>query len=398
MNAGGGRPSAYSNVRWAGGGRRSGIQVLAALLVSGAGCSKSPTGVPAGPPPAPPAVPVTVAPATRENVPVQLRAVARVEAYQTVTVKPQLTGQIREVHFQRGQIVAEGDLLFALDARPFEAALRKAEGLLEKDLALARDADAEAAWQKDLFQKNVATEREFDKSAAAAAALHATVAADRAVVDQARLDVEYCQIRAPLAGVTGDVLADRGNVVKANEAQLVVINRVEPIYVALAIPEQYLAEVRRHQAAAPLIVEATIPAESAASERGELTFIDNQVDRTTGTIMLKGTFANAERRLWPGQYVNAVLRVTELSDAVVVPTAAVQTGLSGTYVFVVEDDHAVALRPVATGLSIDHRTVISQGVDAGERVVTEGHMRLVPGSRVEIKGEAVAPTPRGSVP
>ncbi len=343
--------------------------------------------------PARTAVPVTVARAVQQEVPVQIRAIARVEPYATVTVKPQVGGQIAAVHFAEGQDVKAGDLLFSLDARPFEAALRQAEANLAKDTALAEDAAEEAAWEADLLQQKVATDREYNKSQAAADALAATVRADQAAVERARIDLDYCSVRSPLDGRTGALLADRGNVVKINEAALVVINQIRPIYVTFSVPEQYLAEVKKYQAAGPLTVEAVIPQDEGPPEHAELTFIDNQVDRTTGMIMLKSTFQNEKRRLWPGQFVNAILTLTTEPGAIVVPSQAVQTGQSGQFIFVVKADQTVDMRTVTAGLTLGNKTVIQRGIEAGDTVVTDGQLRLVPGAQVTIKeGPATTPT------
>jgi multidrug efflux system membrane fusion protein len=339
------------------------------------------------------AVPVRVGRAVKEDVPVQIRAIARVEPYATVTVKPQVGGQIAAVHFAEGQDVKTGDLLFSLDARPFEAALRQAEAELAKDTVLAEDAAEEAAWEADLLQQKVATDREYDKSRAAADALAATVRADQAAVERARIDLDYCSVRSPLDGRTGALLADQGNVVKINEAALVVINQIRPIYVSFSVPEQFLAEVKKYQAAGPLTVEAVIPQDEGPPERAELTFIDNQVDRTTGTIMLKGTFQNEKRRLWPGQFVNAILTLTTEPGAIVVPSQAVQTGQSGQFIFVVKADQTVDMRAVTAGVTLGNKTVIQRGIEAGDTVVTDGQLRLVPGAQVTIKeGPATTPT------
>jgi len=360
-----------------------------AILVAGfAGCSRHDAAanrshaVQADP------LPVKVATAVRQDVPVELHSIARAAAYATVTVKPQVTGQIVAAHFAEGQDVQAGDLLFDLDARPFEAALREAEATLAKNTALADDAEAEAQRSTGLFRQGVATQREYETSVATAASLRATVQAARAAVDEAKLNLEYCAVRSPLAGRTGTRLADPGNVVKANESELVVINQINPIYVTFAVPEQHFAAVVARQAHGRLPVVATIPGDSGLPERGELTFIDNQVDSMTGMLKLKATFANEQRRLWPGQYVNAVLTLTMQPNAVVVPNAAVQTGQAGDFVYVVQSDNTVELRPIVAGLRFNHHTVIEQGVEAGERVVTEGQLRLVAEAKVSIKDGA----------
>jgi len=383
-------------VRHLAGGRRKGRwQVVLGLAVGvGAlapvGCEK-PSAASAPGPAAQPAPPVTVAVAQRADVPVELRVIARGEAYRTVTVKPQVAGQVTRLHFAEGQDVREGDLLFRLDARTFEAARLQAEGTLARDVALARDARSEANRQTELYKQNVAAQREYESAVAQADAAEATEQADRAQVAFARAQVAYCSIQAPISGRTGVRLIDTGNVVKANEAELVVINQISPIFVTFAIPEAHLAEVRRYQGEHALRVRAEFPSEpDAPVEMGELTFIDNQVDASTGMITLKGTFANEDRRLWPGQYVMAVLEVTTRAGVVVVPARAVQIGQKGSFVYVVGPNEAVALRPVTAGPEYDGLTVLEQGVEAGERVVTEGHLRVVPGEKVQIRAGATA--------
>ena len=343
------------------------------------------------------AVPVKVATAVQSDVPVQIRSIARVEAYATVTVKPQVVGQITDVLFTEGQDVKVNDLLFNIDPRPFEAALRQAEATLAKDTALAEDAEKEVVWEANLLKQNAAAQREYEKSRADADALQATVRADVAAVERARLDLEYCAIRSPIDGRTGDVLIDRGNVVKADEAMLVVINQISPIYVVLSLPEQHLSAIVEHQAAGPLAVEATIPQDDGPTEHGVLTFVDNKVDNTTGTITLKATFNNEDRRLWPGQFVNAVVTLTIRPGAIVVPSSAVQTGQTGQFVYVVKDDRTAELRPIVAGFTLDDRIVIEQGLGAGEVVVTDGQLRLVPGAAVDLRSAASQPSTAAAV-
>jgi multidrug efflux system membrane fusion protein len=371
--------------------RRSWWLILPAVALGSSSCSKT------DPPPArsatPLAVPVRVATATQQDVPVQLRSIARVEPYSTVTMRARVAGQIMSQHFTDGEDVQAGDELFSIDPRPFQAALGQAEGNLARDIALSKDAADEAAWQNSLLQQHVAAQREYDHAQATADSLQATVRADQAAVDQARLNLEYCSVRSPLDGRAGAALTQEGNVVQADTTPLVVLNQINPIYVTFSVPEQDLARIKRYQAIAPLAVEAIIPQDEQVPEQGELTFIDNQVDRTTGMILLKGTFLNEKRRLWPGQFVNVVLTLATEKGVTVVPSQAVQTGQSGQYVYVVKPDQTVEMRPVTAGLAVADRTVIERGVDAGDTVVTDGQLRLVPGAKVTIKeGPTSAPT------
>lgn len=334
-----------------------------------------------------PAVPVTVVTVTQRDVPVQLRAIAAVEPYATVTIKPQVAGQLTTVHFSEGQDVALGQLLFSIDPRPFEAALRQAEGNLSRDEALAKDAESEAAWKADLLKQGVAAQREFESAQATAASRRATVLADQAAMEKARLDLAYCSIHSPSEGRTGRLHVNAGNILKANETELVVIKQLRPIYVSFSVPEHYLGRIREYQAAGPLLVQASLGQDEGPAESGVLSFINNEVDRSTGMITLKGTFANENRRLWPGQYVNAVLNLTTLVGAVVAPAEAVQPGPSGRFVYVVKEDLSVELRPVETSIVLDGEMVVSRGLSGGECVVTEGHLRLTPGAKIQIKNQ-----------
>jgi multidrug efflux system membrane fusion protein len=332
-----------------------------------------------------PAAPVTVALAVEKDVPLEVQAIGRVQAYTTVTVKPQVDGQLAQVHFANGQDVKSGDPLFTIDARPFEAVLQQAEGTLDKDIALMNDAELEAQWQESLRERGLGTQRESQNKRAVAESLKAAVAADRAAIEKARLDVEYCSIRAPVDARAGEILAYPGNVVKAKETALVVLNQLTPIYVAFSVPEHELGRIKRAQASGDLVVDAAVPEDAGPAEVGVLSFIDNTVDSTTGMISLKGTFSNTNRRLWPGQFVTVALTLGVRKKAVVVPTAAVQNSQAGQYAFVVKDDQTAESRDVTIGIALGDETVIEDGIHAGERVVTDGQLRLTPGAKVTIR-------------
>jgi multidrug efflux system membrane fusion protein len=345
------------------------------------------------PPPAP-AVPVVAQAAARKTVALQLRAIGNVETVDTVTVRPEVGGELVGVHFREGTDVRAGEALFTIDPRPYEAALHQAEATLARDEANARNARLEAQRAEALFEQGVLSREQFDALHNSADALEAAVRADRAGVEAARLTLGYCTIRSPIDGRAGSLLVQRGNVVKAIDGgPLVVINRVDPIFVSFSVPERRLDEVKAARAAGQLSVEAVVAGEEARPLSGELTFLDNAVDRTTGTIRLKGTFPNRERRLWPGQFVDVRLSTGSRPDVVVVPTAALQTGQSGTFVFVVRPDLTVEARPVVTGQEVDGEVIVEKGVKAGERVVTDGQIRLVPGAKVELKPPVTAPSP-----
>ena len=337
--------------------------------------------------PPPRVVPVVAETADKKSVPLQVKAIGNVEAQNTVAIKSQVNGEISQVFFREGQDVRQGTLLFRIDPRPFEAALRQAESALVRDRAQAANAQADANRYAGLSGKGYVSVQEYDRARTNASALEAVVHADEAAVENARLQLEYTAIMSPIDGRTGAIAVQRGNVVKANDVPLVTINQVRPINVAFSLPEQYLAEVKRHMALKDLKVEAIIPGSEGAPARGELMFIDNAVDRATGTIRLKGTFANADFRLWPGQFVDVILTLAIEPDRVLVPTEAVQTGQQGQYVYVIKDDLTAELRAVTPGRVHERWTIIEKGVSAGEKIVTDGQLRLVPGAKVEIKNQ-----------
>jgi multidrug efflux system membrane fusion protein len=302
-------------------------------------------------------------------------------------------GQLLRVHFREGDDVREGQVLFTIDPQQFEVALRAAEANLARDRARAASARAEIERYGDLITKDYVTKQDFDNVKANAEAAAATVQADSAAVAAARLDLQYATITAPISGRTGDLLVREGNLVKANDDKaLVVINQLAPIAVSFAVPQQRLAEIRRYASGGALVVRATIGADTtqASTAGGHLSFIDNSVDPSTGTIMLKAFFPNADKTLWPGQFATVAVDLTVLRGAVVVPAGALQTGQAGDYVFVVGQDQSVAMRPVRVGPRLDDRAAIDSGLQAGEQVVTDGQLRLFPGAKVTIKNGAGA--------
>jgi multidrug efflux system membrane fusion protein len=383
--------------------------VLGVLLVSTSACSDRAGAQKAPPPPA--AVPVMVADAVQRSVPLQVAAVGNVQASTTVSVKSQVAGQIEQVHFTEGREVKRGDLLFTIDPRPFEAALRQAEAALGQRQAeiaqaranLARDV-AQQEWAQvqerryhELLSKDLIAREQYEQIRTNAAAMDATVRANRAAeenaraataaaqaaVDNARLQLAYTKIHAPIDGRTGNLLVQRGNVVKANEdSGLVVIAQVHPIHVSFAVPEQQLGAVNRFQSTGALAVEARVP--GAGATKGTLTFLNNTVDPNTGTIQLKATFANTENLLWPGQFVEVTLTLAN-ENVVVVPSQAIQPGQQGPFVFVVKPDLRVESRKVEPGRRLERETIVTNGLKAGERVVVDGQLRLVPGALVEVK-------------
>lgn len=353
-----------------------------ALALAAVGCGGAATSQTA----AQAAVPVTVATVEQRTMPVSFRAIGNVEAMETVAVRARIGGELQQVFFTEGQSVAAGDRLFAIDARPYRAALDQTEAVLAKDQALLAKAEADITRYARLVEQDYVTREQYDQIQADAAALAAAVAADRAAVETARLNLEYCTIAAPVSGRTGSLNVKVGNLVKANDdTPLVTINRTRPIYVSFSVPAQLLPAVLSHRDSG-IAVTATIPGDDAPPAEGRLTFVDNEVDARTGTILLKATFANRDERLWPGQFVDVKVTLGEQPDRVVCPAPAVQNGQQGSYVFVVGDDRTVELRPVTVDRIDGQSAVIADGLAPGETVVTDGQLRLVPGAEVEPKG------------
>lgn len=335
---------------------------------------------------APPPVPVLVATVTEKTVPVELKAIANVEAFSTVSIKSRLAGQLVQVNFKEGQDVKEGELLFVIDPRPYEAALKQMEANLERDKVLATKAKTDAARYAELIRKQFVSQQDYDQAKATADSLGATVIADQVAVQNAKLNLSYCYIKAPITGRTGSLIAQQGNMIKENaDTAMVVINQLQPIYVSFAIPEQNLAEVRKYMALEKVPVEAIIPGQENNPEAGVLSFINNTVDTATGTILCKATFPNPQKHLWPGLFVNVVVKLTTQPGAILVPSQAVQSSQEGQIVFVVKPDLTAEVRQVEVGRSINGDVIVTKGLKDGERVVTDGQLRLVPGAKVQIK-------------
>ena len=320
-------------------------------------------------------------------MPLELRVIGSAEAYSTVAIRSQITGQLTAVNFREGDEVQQGQVLFELDRRPLEAALQQAQANLDRDLAQAANAVVQSKRLQDLVDRGISPREQVETSQTAVAALNATVAADRASVENATVQLQYATITAPISGRTGALLVNQGNLVRANDAApLVTINQVSPISVTFAIPESRLPELNRYLSSGSLQVTATPPNDPSPA-RGRIAFVDNAVDQNTGTIRIKATFPNEQRTLWPGQYVNVVVTLSTEPGAIVVPTVAVQAGQQGPYVFAVKQDKTVEMRPVTIARASGAETVIARGVEPGEIVVTDGHLRLVAGSRISEKTE-----------
>ncbi|MDN3515915.1 MAG: efflux RND transporter periplasmic adaptor subunit [Candidatus Brocadia sp.] len=333
----------------------------------------------------PTGTPVTVAVVEQKDIPIQIRTIGSVEAYSMVSVKTRVEGELTRVYFKEGQEVKKGELLFLIDPRPFKASLSQSEANLARDTAQMKKAEADARRYEELFRSGVASRQEIDQYRTDLEALMATVRADEAAVENAKLQLGYCHIRSPINGRVGKHEVNQGNIVKDIDTILVTINQTKPIYVTFSLPEQELSEVRRHMARKNLKVEAIVPGNEMNPVVGELTFINNEVNKSTGTILLKAVFANKDEFLWPKLFVNVVLTLTTQPDATVIPSQAIQIGQEGNYVFVVRPDFTVEFRPVILGDRFKQETVITKGLQPGEKVVTDGQFLIVQGSKVEIK-------------
>jgi len=338
----------------------------------------------------PAAAPVKVSAAVKKDMPVVLKAIGTVEPYNTVDVRARVAGEITRIAFKEGQDIPRQDLLFTIDPRSYRAALEGALADLERDKARLKSAEEDVRRYAELVAKDYVTSQAYDQMKANADALKATVAADEAAVKSARINLDYCNIRAPLAGRTGNLLVKLGNVIKANEQPVITINQIMPVYVSFSVPEEYLADIQRYTAKGTLDVAAAFRNQAQPNFRGELSFINNTVDGSTGTILLKATFPNPDKGLWPGQFVNVSLKLATSQMAVVVPSQAVQRGQQEEYVFVVKPDMTVESRVIQPGQELDGEMVIRKGLDAGEQVVTDGHLRLFPGARVAIASQPAA--------
>lgn len=336
-------------------------------------------------PKGPPAIPVTIETVVQQLVPYRIQAIGNVEAYSTVAVKARVDGQIVEVGFKEGEEVKKGQILFKIDPRPYEAALRQAEANALRDTAAAEQARSQEKRYQDLLDKNFVSKEAYAQIRTNATTAEATARASQAALDNAKLNVDYCTIRSPIEGYAGKIQIQLGNLVRANDVNpLVVVNQVHPIYVNFAVPEQRLAEVREHMASNPLTVDTLAPGSDEASASGVLIFVDNAVDPSTGTIRLRARFANKTNTLWPGQFVGVSVRLFDQPDAIVIPSTAVQTGPEGQYVYVVDKDMVADVRKIKVERTDGDHSVVASGLAKGEQVVTRGQLRLGPKTRVQV--------------
>jgi multidrug efflux system membrane fusion protein len=332
-----------------------------------------------------PATPVSVTTVEQQSLPVRIQVIGNVEAYSTVALKARVDGQIMEVNFKEGQEVKKGAVLFKIDPRPFEAALRQAEATLARDTAQREQARSQERRYQELLQKNFVSKEAYAQIRTNADTAEAVALGSGAAVDNARLNLEFCTIRSPIDGYTGKIQIQIGNLVKANDANpLLVLNQVRPIYVNFAVPEQNLSAIRNYMAKGTLSVEAQPPNSNLPAVSGSLIFVDNAVDMTTGTIRLRGVFPNKDNALWPGQFVSTNLTLYDQKDALVVPAQAVQTGPNGQYVYVVKPDLTTEMRTVEVGRNDGADAIIAKGLQKGEQVVVKGQLRLTPGAKVTI--------------
>jgi multidrug efflux system membrane fusion protein len=364
--------------------------IVAAIALAGLGYwkfSAAPSNA-AKPMSGPPPAPVTVAKAEAKSVPIRIRAVGNVQASATVAVKSRMDGEIIQVGFKEGQDVQTGDVLFILDQRQLQAQLRQAEASVARDRAQLDSTRAERDRQVELAKKDFSSRQQFERAQSNFVALEASIRASEAAAENIRVQLSYATIRAPMDGRAGALLTDKGNVVKANDVNsLVVINQIKPIHVAFGVPERYLPEIKRRLADNALPVEVTVAEDLSNPVRGAVVFVDNKVDATTATITLKAGFPNTDLALWPGQFARVTLFLGNEENSVVVPAQAVQVSQQGSMVYVVREDKGLDIRKVEVKRIVDGEAVIAKGVAAGETVVTEGHFRLTTVSKVVVKGE-----------
>ncbi len=333
------------------------------------------------------AVSVAVGTVETRSMPQMLNSIGSVQAFATVGVKTRVDGQLYQSFFQEGQAVKKGQKLFRIDPRPFEVALRQAQANLARDRAQYDKTTADLARYQELVNMGYASRQKFEEVRASNAASRAVIAADEAAVDQARLQLEYTTIYSPITGRTGNLLVSVGNLVRANDqTPLVTITQTRPIYVSFSVPERYLLPLKALMAEKEVPVEAMLTSEGAKPEKGKLSFVNNVVDVATGTIQLKATFSNDDETLTPGAFVNLMLVIRERPNAIVIPTPALQAGQSGSFVWVVRDNETVEVRPVTVDETTQSYTVISAGLQSGEKVVTDGQLNLTPGARVRARG------------
>ena len=366
------------------------VLITALMIFSAGGCSDKNSKAPAGLP----EVSVRAGEVLRQTVPVTVEVVGTVEAYNSVPVLPRVTGQILRSHFKEGQAVAAGELLFTIDPAPFEQKLKEAAGQLAGNQSKFNFSKAQAERFAFLLERGAISRSECDKSQSEAVQLEQAVESDKAAVEQARLNLSYCEVRSPVSGRAGSFLADQGSVVEAFKTKLVQVNRIQPAKVVFSVSEKYLPDMKNLMAYGARAVSVSIPGTVLKRDGGRLSFLDNTVDQATGMVRLKAEFSNRDTLLWPGQFVRVTVLIANLPDAVVAPAEAVQSNQSGSYVFVVKPDSTVELRPVIVDRTYGPLAVVSRGLAPGETVVTDGQNKLKSGRKVKM----LAMNPAGAAP
>ena len=367
----------------------AGLASLAILLLTGCDAKAQPAFE------RPPA-PVSVVAAASEDVPIYLDEIGKSVAREVVSIQPQVSGRITALHFADGADVKKGDPLFTIDPRPYQASLDAAEADLAEARAALDLARVQYARAADLVETNAVSRSEYDTRKSAVEVAEAQIGRGQAAVETARLNLEYCSVRSPIDGRTGHRLVDVGNVVEANKGPLLVIQRLDPIYADFTITENDLTSVQKNMEQGTLRVEVRLPDEPGDPRPGELTFLDNAVQDGTGTVKLRATIPNRDQRFWPGRFVKVRLVLSTIKDAVLVPASATQTSAKGEFVYVVKDDSTAEMRPVTLGQRHENRVVVAQGLAAGERVVIEGQMAVMPGGKVRVAEPAVPGVARDS--
>ena len=358
------------------------LPVLILLLMTLFACSQQKSSPPN------PVVPISAATVEQKAVPYEIKAIGNIAEYAVVNVRSQVGGYLSKIHFQKGQIVKKGAILFTIDPRPYQASLMQAEGASAKDQSQLDNARADERRYAELVKKGYISKQQYDQSQASANSMEAAVKADQAAVEYAKIQLSFCYIHAPISGRLGDILIDEGNLIKASDDNkfLVTIRQIQPIYVSFSVPEKNLSEIKKYMASKQLSVDVYADKGDTVPEKGILSFVDNTVDAATGTIRLKGTLKNESNRMWPGQFVNVVLSLYTQNDAVTVPSQAIQSGQIGQYVYVIKDDLTTEIRPVVVSRNYGNDSIIEKGLRPGEKVVTDGQLRIVPGAKVQIKG------------
>jgi membrane fusion protein, multidrug efflux system len=360
------------------------ITVILATLASG--CAKEQAA-----PPRRPATPVVVGEVTQKTVPIEVTSIGNVEAFSTVSIRAQIAGELLDVHFREGDFVRKGQLLLTIDPRPYEAALAQARAALARDKAVAANNHVQAQRENKLLEAGIVPAQEAESVMSTADASDAVVNADQAAIDTAQINLDFCKIYSPIDGRTGTLAMKAGNLIKVADVPILVINQIDPIYVNFTVTQEYLPQIKEFMGRGTLRVSAVVPNESKPPLEGTLTFVDNAVDPTTGTIHLRATFANSQDRLWPGLYVNVVLTLSDEAKATVVPARAIVAGQSGPLVYVVKSDNTVEARPVVSNRTVQDEAVIEKGLEPGETIVVDGQSLLAPGAAVEVKNKSAGP-------